>query len=82
MPRYFFHVIDGHDIPDLEGVELPDRSAARAQAIRASGEILRDMGQDFWNGTKWRMEVADDRGQVMFVLRFAAEEAGAAGLSG
>ena len=75
MPRYFFHVIDGHDIPDPDGTELPDRSAARAQALRASGEILRDMGQDFWDETKWRMEVADESGELLFVLRFAAEEA-------
>ena len=38
------------------------------------GEILRDTGAKFWNGTDWRMEVADERGEVLFVLRFSAEE--------
>jgi hypothetical protein len=74
MPRYFFNVEDGYSSPDLEGVELPDIYSAQAQAIRMSGEILRDMGAKFWNGTAWKMEVADVWGHTLFVLRFSAEE--------
>jgi hypothetical protein len=74
MPRYFFHVYDGYSVPDQEGTELPDIYTAQAQAIRFSGELLRDMGAQFWDGTEWRLEVADARGQVLFVLRFSAEE--------
>ncbi len=39
-----------------------------------SGQILRDMGAKFWNGTEWRLEVADERGDTLFVLNFSAEE--------
>ena len=74
MPRYFFHVYDGSSAPDTDGTELPDIYTAQAQAIRTSGEILRDMGAKFWNGTEWRLEVADERGDTLFVLRFSAEE--------
>jgi len=74
MPRYFFHVYDGSSSLDQEGTELPDIYTAQAQAIRTSGEILRDMGAQFWDGAAWRLEVADARGQVLFVLRFSAEE--------
>ena len=74
MPRYFFNVQDGHSAPDLEGVELSDVYTAQAQAIRMSGEILRDMGAKFWNGTEWKLEVTDVWGHVLFVLRFSAEE--------
>ena len=74
MPRYFFHVYDGSSSLDQEGTELPDIYTAQAQAIRTSGEILRDMGAQFWDGTAWRLEVADARGEVLFVLRFSAEE--------
>ena len=49
MPRYFFHVQDGSSSPDTDGTELPDIYTAQAQAIRTSGEILRDMGAKFWN---------------------------------
>lgn len=74
MPRYFFHVIDGHSDIDRDGTELPDIYVAQIEAIRLSGEILRDMGGQFWDGTEWRLEVADERGRVLFVLRFSAEE--------
>ena len=74
MPRYFFHVKDGYSVRDDEGTELPDIYTAQAEAIRMSGEILRDMGAKFWNGTEWSMEVANHRGEALFVLRFSAEE--------
>jgi len=32
------------------------------------------MGAKFWNSTEWRLEVADERGWALFVLRFSAEE--------
>jgi hypothetical protein len=74
MPRYFFHVTDGYLAHDSDGTELPDIYAAQDQAIRMSGEILRDMGAEFWNGTDWKLEVTDEQNQIMFVLRFSAEE--------
>ena len=74
MALFFFHVFDGTPNPDREGTELPDLYSAQTQAIRTSGELLRDMGARFWNGTEWRMEIADERDEVLFVLRFSAEE--------
>jgi hypothetical protein len=32
------------------------------------------MGAEFWNGTDWKLEVTDEQDQIMFVLRFSAEE--------
>lgn len=44
MPRYFFHLIelatDDVDI-DADGVVLPDADAARAEAVKVAGEMLR-----------------------------------------
>ena len=74
MPRYFFHIYDGYSAPDQDGTELPDIYTAQAEAIRLSGEVLREMGAKFWNGTDWKLEVADERGLVLFVLRLSAEE--------
>jgi len=76
MPRYFFHVHDGYAAPDLVGTELPDICAAQAEAIRASGGMLRDMGRRFWDGTEWSMEVKDEAGRSLFTLRSSAEEHG------
>jgi len=59
MPRYFFHVIDGREIIDREGLELSGLKEVRAEAIRTAGAILRDEGDKFWNGTEWHMNVTD-----------------------
>ena len=74
MPRYFFHVYDDVPFPDAEGTECADIYVAQAQAIRMSGEIMRDLGAKFWNGENWRLEVADATGRVLFIVRFSAEE--------
>ena len=74
MPLYFFHVYDGTPSLDLEGSELPDIYIAQAQAIRMSGEIMRDLGAKFWDGEDWRLEVTDAEGRTLFIVRFSAEE--------
>ena len=62
VPRYFFHVHDGVDQPDNEGVEFPSAEEARAQAVTATGEALRDLDGTFWDGDKeWRMTVRNGR---------------------
>jgi hypothetical protein len=48
MPRYFFHVHDGVDQPDTEGVEFPSPEDARTEAVTAMGEALRDLDGAFW----------------------------------
>jgi hypothetical protein len=60
MPRYYFHVVDGHNITDNEGTEFPNLRHARAEAIRLAGAILRDEGDTFWDGTEWHMNVTGD----------------------
>ena len=74
MPRYFFHVDDGFSTKDAEGTKLPDIFAAQEQAIGLSGELLREMGAKFWNGTAWSLTVTDETERVLFILRFSADE--------
>ena len=74
MPRYFFNVFDGYSSLDMDGTELPDIYTAQNEAIRFSGEILREEGGKFWNGTEWKLEVTDESGTVLFTLHFSAHE--------
>ena len=53
MPRYFFNVYDGDSSLDQDGTELPNIYTAQNEAIRLSGEILREEGGKLWNGTEW-----------------------------
>ena len=67
MPLYFFHLSFGHRIvPDDEGVELPNRRAARAEALA----VIRDLSNPEVPGNpsrwaSWFLQVADEKGQFL-----------------
>ena len=72
--RYVFHIRDGLNLPDHEGIELPHKAAVRTEAIRLAGATLADHAHDAWDGTEWRLRVVDPTGTVVFVLRFSADD--------
>jgi hypothetical protein len=74
MPRYFFNVHDGKDLPDNEGTELPGRNEAHRQAIITEGEMLRESDRKFLVGDIWEMQVTDDKGATVCRLKFSAED--------
>jgi hypothetical protein len=71
MPRYFFNVQDGQDLPDHQGTVLADPAAARVMAVFASGEMLRSHASQFWADPDWRMYVTDEQGADVCMLRFS-----------
>jgi hypothetical protein len=64
MPRYFFHLTFGRrTVPDEEGVELPNRTAAREEALA----VVRDLANPELRGNprrwaSWFLEVEDATG--------------------
>jgi len=79
VPRYYFHTEDGRATPDRDGVDLPDLAAARQEAIRALGEILKEGSEAFWVDGFLRMRVADAAGLTLFLIEVSATAAPAAG---
>ena len=75
MPHYFFDIVDGEDLPDLQGSEWPDLAAARREAVRYSAEVLKEMPERFWNCEAWKMTVSDADRVALFTLKFLAESA-------
>jgi hypothetical protein len=68
MPRYFFHVFDGRTWSrDDEGDEFPDVAAAIQEAALIARELLDDDPK--LNEADFRMEVADEQGNVVHVIR-------------
>jgi hypothetical protein len=65
MPRYFFHLCFGKRlVPDEEGVELPNRSAARDEAVAVVRELGNpEIGGNARRWASWFLQVADDEGQ-------------------
>lgn len=74
MERYFFDVVDGADHKDEIGSEWPDLAAARVEAIRLSGEILKEMPERYWHAELWTMTVSNRLGPL-FTLKFVADDA-------
>ncbi|MBP0446696.1 hypothetical protein J8J14_18120 [Roseomonas sp. SSH11] len=75
MPRYFFHVQNDQALPDNEGTELPDLLAARVNAVKLAGEILKHHAETFWTEGEWSLKVTDESGLTLFTLYFLAVEA-------
>lgn len=68
MPRYFFHLLGGNPQPDDEGTVFAGPQEARAAAVIAAGEELKDIDGKFWNAPEWRMHVTDEDGATICVL--------------
>lgn len=77
MPRFFFDIEDIELTPDGEGLELEGLNAARLAAVRLSGELLKDAPDRFWAVGEWKCTVKDERGLVLFVLHFYAQNGAA-----
>src|SRR5262249_8018192 len=69
MPRYFFHLTFGDRVvPDEEGIELPNRAAAREEAMTDARERWDRAGASpgrRW--ASWFLQVADDQGRFLRV---------------
>ena len=74
MPRYFFNVHDGQDLPDTEGTEYPDVDTAHREAFHTAGEMLKVADRKFLRGDVWEMHVTDEAGRTVCRLRFSAED--------
>jgi hypothetical protein len=74
MPRYFFVFRRGDQTTDhSDGFEFPDIGAVQLEAVRSTGEILRDLNDPLEAGSEWRMEVVDEARKPLFSLRVIAE---------
>jgi hypothetical protein len=70
MPKYLFSIAG--EARNAFPVDLPDRKSVRGEAIRAAGEILRDI--DGALKKEWRMVVKDESGEQVLELRFSVTE--------
>jgi hypothetical protein len=76
MKRYFFDVSDGWRDPDRVGTELPDDRAARREAIRFAGDILRHEPHRL-EEARMRIDVHDRERTVAFVIEIRMQTFGA-----
>ena len=68
MARYFFHTQTDRRGTDEEGIELSGDAEARREAIRASGEMMRDCPEPFWGTRPWTVTVTNAGGLVLYEI--------------
>ena len=72
MPRYFFHLTNGHrSTRDPDGVELPDASAVRNEAVEMVAGLLDEAALTGHDWTDWRVEICDSEGHRTLVISFS-----------
>ncbi len=75
MPKYFFNLADGQVNLDREGSEVASLQQARVEAVVYAASMLRDRPEEVWAGGNWRVEVADERGVLLFTVVVMALDA-------
>jgi hypothetical protein len=71
MPRYYLHLRNDLDVPDEEGVELPDLDAARAQAAANARFTLAQTAMDEGKiNFAHRIDIEDDDRRILDTVWF------------
>ena len=71
MPRYYFHLYNDVDAPDLDGVDLPDLAAARQWGLRnarfTAAETIKETGRLV---PAHRIAIEDEDGKLLDTIYF------------
>jgi len=75
MPRFHFHTQDGSCSVDREGLDLPDIEAAREEAAKSLGDVLRDTPGLFLEHDNLQIIVTDDNDLTLFSFDLSTTKA-------
>ncbi|MGV3552165.1 DUF6894 family protein [Rhizobium sp.] len=71
MPKFYFHVRDGDQIiRDHEGIDMPGKDAAAAEAKQAARDLLAEQLKFGATLDTRQFEIVDDRGEKVLSLPF------------
>ena len=71
MPRFYLHIRDGdHTIWDEEGYDLPDLTAARAEAIQGARTVLSEKLKIGEPLDGQRIDIMDEAGSLLATVWF------------
>lgn len=72
MPTYNFEVRTPTHALVTEGIDLPDSTAARVEAAKRIGDLLRRHAGEIWVDQDWQMDVTDERGLILYAILVSA----------
>lgn len=71
MALYYFDLIDGNDVPDIEGREIDGGIAkVRDEALEDAREMIADAARLGIDVTARRFEIRDELGNVVLTVHF------------
>lgn len=70
MPRFFFNMLNEHEVTDPEGMVLDSPAEARAEAIRSARDIMAEEVRHGRLPLAHRIEVADEHGRPILAVPF------------
>jgi hypothetical protein len=69
MPRYYFSVTNGRPFNDTDGLELPDLTAVREEALGFAQDLIRmELERRDWSA--WTVRVTDEAQTSVLDLSF------------
>jgi hypothetical protein len=72
MPRFFFHIQNGHGpVPDETGTDLPDQSAARNLAIDSIRSMIAEDARRGVIDLSGRIDIKDKAENLLIEIRYA-----------
>ena len=72
MPRYSINIWTDSQIAASAPVEKDDLTALQVEMARFVGEQLKDHAALIWQNQDWQIEVTDESGLIIYVLRVSA----------
>lgn len=58
-------------------MESEDHTGLRVELARFVGEMLREHAEKIWEDQDWRVDVTDEAGLILFVMRISASNTAA-----
>jgi hypothetical protein len=70
MPRYYFHLFNDAQVPDREGIELPNSTIALERAASAARAMAAESVREGRLILSHRIEVSDEAGGSVGIVHF------------
>jgi len=70
MPRYYFNLENERPFHDVDGLELPDVDAVRAEAVAFARDLMR-LAPERRDWSHWAVCVTDDAQKPAFTMAFS-----------
>lgn len=71
MPVFYFHIHDGLDVIDEEGIDMADAAAARAAALAGARGIMSEEVKTGHLDLRHSIDVEDEDGGTVLTLPFS-----------